>query len=153
MIEIERKFLVNKDQWPRSEDRVQMRQGYLAQQGNLVCRVRQKNDEFYLSVKAAIDNLSSYDYEYLIPKEDGETMLNKLCDQEAVFKTRHLVKQGDLVWEIDEFHDANDGLVVAEIELPSADHPFESPDWLAEEISDDKRYTNYALYCTPHSKW
>ena len=80
-------------------------------------------------------------------------MLNKLCDRASVSKTRHLIKQGDLVWEIDEFHDANDGLVVAEIELPSAEHPFETPDWLDEEISDDKRYTNYALYCKPHSKW
>ena len=62
MIEIERKFLVKENQWPRSEERIVMRQGYLAQQGNLVCRVRQKNEQFYLSVKAAIDNLSSYDY-------------------------------------------------------------------------------------------
>lgn len=153
MIEIERKFLVKDGQWPRSDKSVAMRQGYLAQQGNLVCRVRQKDAQFYLSIKAAIDNLSSYDYEYPIPRADGETMLNKLCDQEAVSKTRYLIEQGDLIWEIDEFHDSNDGLVVAEIELPSADHEFDRPDWLAEEISDDKRYTNYALYCKPHSQW
>ena len=153
MIEIERKFLVVKDKWPHSDERILMRQGYLAQQGKLVCRVRQKNEQFYLSVKAAIDNLSSYDYEYPIPREDGETMLSKLCDHASVSKTRHLIRQDDLVWEIDEFHDANDGLVVAEIELPSAEHPFVNPDWLGEEISDDKRYTNYALYCKPHSEW
>ena len=153
MIEIERKFLVKNDQWPRSEDRIVMRQGYMAQQGNLVCRVRQKDDQFYLSIKARIDDLSSYDYEYPIPEQDGQTMLDKLCDFTAVSKTRHLVLQGDLTWEIDEFHDASAGLVVAEIELPSADHPFDKPDWLGEEVSDDKRYTNYALYCKPHSKW
>ena len=153
MIEIERKFLVKKDCWPRSEDRIVMRQGYLAQQGELICRVRQKNEQFYLSIKARIDNLSSYDYEYPIPEEDGSTMLDKLCDHACVSKTRHLIRQGDLVWEIDEFHDANSGLVVAEIELPSADHPFERPDWLEEEVSDDKRYTNYALYCKPYNVW
>ena len=153
MIEIERKFLVKNDQWPRSEDRIVMRQGYMAKQGNLVCRVRQKDDQFYLSIKARIDNLSSYDYEYPIPEQDGQTMLDKLCDFSAVLKTRHLVMQGDLTWEIDEFHDANAGLVVAEIELPSAEYTFDKPDWLAEEVSDDKRYTNYALYCKPHSKW
>ena len=130
-----------------------MRQGYMAQQGDLVCRVRQKDDQFYLSIKARIDNLSSYDYEYPIPEQDGQTMLDKLCDFPAVSKTRHLVVQGDLTWEIDEFNDANAGLVVAEIELPSAKHPFDKPDWLAEEVSDDKRYTNYALYRKPHSKW
>ena len=153
MIEIERKFLVGNEQWPRSEDRIEMRQGYMAQQGNLVCRVRQKDDQFYLSIKARIDNLSSYDYEYQIPEQDGQTMLDKLCNFNAVSKTRHLVTQGDLTWEIDEFHDANAGLVVAEIELPSAEHPFDKPDWLGEEVSDDKRYTNYALYCKPYSKW
>jgi len=153
MIEIERKFLVQNTNWPRSENRIVMRQGYMAQQGKLVCRVRQKNEQFYLSVKAKIDNLSSYDYEYPIPAEDGETMLNKLCDHAAVSKTRHLIKQDDLTWEIDEFHDANEGLVVAEIELPSADHPFDMPEWLGDEVSDDKRYTNYALYCKPHSQW
>jgi len=153
MIEIERKFLVENDQWPRSEDRILMRQGYMAQQGNLVCRVRQKNDQFYLSIKARIDNLSSYDYEYPIPAQDGQTMLDKLCDHTAVSKTRYLVKQGDLTWEIDEFHDANAGLIVAEIELPSAEHPFDKPAWLGKEVSDDKRYTNYALYCKPHKSW
>ena len=153
MIEIERKFLVKKNQWPRSENFIVMRQGYLAQQGNLVCRVRQKNAQFFLSVKARIDDLSSYDYEYPVPEADGQTMLDKLCEHAPVSKTRHLVKQADLLWEIDEFHDANDGLVVAEIELPSADHAFTKPDWLAEEVSGDGRYTNYALYCTPHSQW
>jgi len=153
MIEIERKFLVHKDKWPRSDEMIVMRQGYLAQQGGLVCRVRQKNEQFYLSIKASIDKLSSYDYEYPIPAEDGTTMLNKLCDHAAVSKTRHLIKQGDLTWEIDEFHDANEGLIVAEIELPTANHLFDKPEWLADEVSDDKRYTNYALYCKPHTQW
>ena len=153
MIEIERKFLVHKDKWPTSDKRIVMRQGYLAREDKLVCRVRQKDDQFYLSIKAAIDDLSSYDYEYPIPTEDGETMLTKLCSKPPVAKTRHLVQHGDLLWEIDEFHDANAGLVVAEIELPSAEHQFDLPDWLAEEISDDKRYTNYALYGTPHNEW
>ncbi len=153
MIEIERKFLVKKDRWPRSEERIVMRQGYLAQHGGLICRVRQKNEQFFLSIKARIDNLSSYDYEYPIPEEDGNTMLDKLCDHACVSKTRHLIRQDDLMWEVDEFHEANNGLVVAEIELPAAEHPFERPDWIDEEVSDDKRYTNYALYCKPFSEW
>lgn len=130
-----------------------MKQGYLAREGDLVCRVRQKNDQFYLSIKALIDDLSSYDYEYPIPEADGETMLDRLCDLAAVSKTRHLVRQGDLIWEIDEFHGANEGLVVAEVELPSADHTFDLPPWIADEVSDDRRYTNYALYHKPFCQW
>jgi len=83
----------------------------MAREGNLVCRVRLKNDTYYLSIKARIDNMSSYDYEYTIPAEDGLTMLEKLCDKPPVVKTRHLIKRGDLMWEIDEFHGENAGLV------------------------------------------
>ena len=67
------------DAWPRSDDVVTIRQGYLADQDGLVCRVRQKNEEYYLSLKARIDSMSSYDYEYLIPGEDGRTMLDNIC--------------------------------------------------------------------------
>jgi len=153
MIEIERKFLVKNDAWPRSESTVEMSQGYMAREGNLVCRVRLKNSTYYLSIKARIDNMSSYDYEYAIPPEDGETMLEKLCDRPPVVKTRHLIEHGDLMWEIDEFSGANTGLVVAEIELPDSDASVVLPSWVGDEVTDDKRYTNYALYCKPYSLW
>jgi len=130
-----------------------MRQGYLAQQGQLVCRVRQKDDQYYLSVKARIDDQSSYDYEYPIPSEDGATMLERLCAHSPISKTRYEIEVSGLVWEVDEFHGANDGLVVAEIELPAADYPFELPDWVADEVTGDHRYTNSALYLNPWTQW
>lgn len=153
MIEIERKFLVVPDAWPGSEEKIAMRQGYLADQDGLVCRVRQKNEEFYLSLKARIDTLSSYDYEYLIPREDGVTMLDKICSARPVSKIRHIVPVNNLVWEIDVFGDLNQGLVVAEVELPSADHAFEKPAWISREITQDFRYRNSALYKNPWTQW
>ena len=153
MIEIERKFLVVPGAWPVGQNKIIMRQAYLAQQDNTVCRVRQKNDTYYLSIKARIDNASSYDYEYPIPAVDGQVMLNAICTRTAVSKTRHEVTIAGKLWEIDEFHDENDGLVVAEIELSSADEVLEQPEWLAQEITEDRRYTNAALYHKPWKTW
>ncbi len=153
MIEIERKFLVRKNTWPAPRRSIVMRQGYMAQQGNLVCRVRHKDSQYYLSIKARIDDQSSYDYEYPIPSVDGETMLGKLCSKPPIAKTRHEVACDGLVWEVDEFHDANQGLVVAEVELPRADYPLTVPEWVEHEVTGDKRYTNASLYHSPWSQW
>ena len=153
MIEIERKFLVIPDAWPRSEEKITMRQGYLSDQDGLVCRVRQKNEAFYLSLKARIDSLSSYDYEYLIPAEDGLTMLNHICTATPISKVRHIVRLEGLVWEVDVFGDLNQGLIVAEVELPSASHIFELPEWIDCEITQDLRYRNSALYKNPWTQW
>lgn len=153
MIEIERKFLVIPDRWPKGTKKIQMRQGYLADQNGLVCRVRQKDDDFYLSIKARIDSVSSYDYEYVIPAADALTMLDNICTRTAISKTRHLVEHRGLVWEIDEFHALNEGLVVAEIELPTADHPLDLPLWVGAEVTTDARYRNSSLYQDPWSAW
>ncbi len=153
MIEIERKFLVVPGAWPKGQNKIVMRQAYLAKQDNTVCRVRQKNDVYYLSIKTRIDSSSNYDYEYPIPAEDGQVMLNKICTLAAVSKTRHEVTVAGKLWEIDEFHGENEGLIVAEIELSGIDEVFEQPDWLAQEVTDDRRYTNAALYYKPWKSW
>ena len=44
-------------------------------------------------------------------------------------------------------------LVVAEIELPAEDTPFERPSWLGREITADGRYTNAYLSKHPYSDW
>lgn len=153
MIEIERKFLVVADRWPRGSRKISMRQGYLASQDGLVCRVRQKDDEYFLSLKARIDTMSSYDYEYVIPAADGQTMLDKICTRTAISKTRHEVMQDGMLWEIDEFHALNAGLVVAEVELPGADHPLSLPSWIDIEVTGDARYRNSSLYEKPWTGW
>ncbi|HET8882865.1 MAG TPA: CYTH domain protein, partial [Solimonas sp.] len=74
-----------------------------------------------------------------------------------VEKTRHDVPargaHADAVWEIDEFTGDNAGLVVAEIELASADATFERPHWLGRELTDDRRYYNHALALHPYASW
>lgn len=153
MVEIERKFLVVADAWPKGQRQIEITQGYLVRNDGMVLRVRQKAETFFLSVKARIDDRSSYDFEYPIPREDAQIMFRHMCVENLVRKTRHEVKQGGLMWEIDEFHDANQGLVVAEIELPAVDVTFERPSWLSVEVTSDKRYRNASLAKHPFAAW
>jgi len=69
-------------------------------------------------------------------------------DLVRIVKTRYEVRVGDLVWQVDAF-DRPPGLVLAEIELPSADARILIPEWvirvLAREVTDESAYTNRAL--------
>lgn len=80
-------------------------------------------------------------------------MLNSLAPGEILEKWRYTFSEGDDVWEIDEFLGANQGLVIAEIELNSEDQPFGRPDWLGEEVSRVSRYLNVELAQAPYSTW
>lgn len=153
MIEIERKFLTRLQDWPAARRRIAIRQGYLASSDRLVCRVRQKDDIHFLSVKAGIDVTSSYDFEYPVPADDGNIMLEKLCERPPLSKTRHEIELNNLVWEIDVFHGLNEGLVVAEIELPRSDMTLALPAWLGAEVTEDTRYRNSQLYWHPWQQW
>ena len=68
-------------------------------------------------------------------------------------KTRHYVKVEEHIWEIDEFHGENKGLIVAEIELEHQKIIFEKPDWIGTEVTNDIRYYNNNLAHTPYTKW
>ena len=154
-IEIERKFLVQGDVW-RSEAHksTRLRQGYLQTDARRNVRVRIKGDGAKLTVKGKIEGslVERLEFEYDIPMDDAAQML-ALCMDSPIDKTRHEVKLGGFLWEIDEFHGANDGLIVAEIELPDRDTVFERPAWLDDEVSEDARYLNSNLVARPFSTW
>jgi adenylate cyclase len=77
----------------------------------------------------------------------------KICEQGVIDKVRHLVKVEPYTFEIDEFHGENEGLTVAEIELPDENAAFDRPEWLGKEVTGDKRYYNSMLMKNPFSKW
>ncbi len=153
IIEIERKFLINKDIWTSQGEKSIIRQGYLATNDKLVCRVRQKENLFYLSVKADITGITRHDFEYEIPPFDGRILLTQHCNLPLVEKIRHKVWHKGMLWEVDVFTGSNQGLIVAEIELKAEDQNFEKPDWLGSEVSDDPRYLNANLYKHPYKGW
>ncbi len=150
--EIERKFLVAGDGW-RSRQGRRYRQAYLSTDKERTVRVRVVDESAWLTIKGLTRGVTRSEFEYPIPLADAETLLEDLCLQPVIDKTRYLVPVGQHTWEVDEFHGVNEGLVVAEIELASEDEAFEKPDWLGEEVSGDSRYFNANLITHPFSQW
>jgi adenylate cyclase len=150
-IEIERKFLVDGDDW-RHAPAVPYAQGYLNRDKQRTVRVRIAEDSAWLTVKGASSGATRAEFEYPIPVADAEQLL-ALCDGPLVRKLRRVVVHAGATWEIDEFQGANAGLVVAEIELGSEDEAFEAPPWLGAEVTHDPRYFNSNLAAAPFSTW
>jgi adenylate cyclase len=152
-LEIERKFLLAGEGWrTQIESSERLAQGYLGGTRASV-RVRIGGRCAWLNIKSRELGHSRQEYEYEIPLADAEAMLASLADGPVIEKTRHLVRQGAHLWEIDEFAGDNQGLVVAEIELGHPDEAFERPDWLGAEVTDDARYYNVNLVAHPYTRW
>ncbi|MZR62224.1 CYTH domain-containing protein [Alcanivorax sp. DP30] len=152
-LEIERKFLVRDTGITDTLPGERLTQGYLSHDKNATVRVRIAGHSAWLTIKGKTTGATRAEFEYPIPTDDAQAMLADLCGQGVIDKTRYRLPQGNLCWEIDVFHGDNDGLVVAEIELPSEDTPFEKPDWLGEDVTGDVRYYNSALSATPFKDW
>lgn len=151
-IEIERKFLVKDDSWRSLGQGVLLTQGYLAGSEHSTVRVRIAGDVAYLTVKGKVKNLTRQEFEYEIPVSDAQAIL-KLCYPRVVEKTRYKIYLQDLIWEVDEFVGANQGLVMAEVELTSPEQSVPLPEWIAQEVSDDPRYFNSYLASHPYGTW
>ncbi|MCF6174945.1 MAG: CYTH domain-containing protein [Victivallaceae bacterium] len=151
--EIERKFLVITNAWcNKTENKTPMRQGYV-RAIDCTVRVRIAETTGYLTIKGRTENFTRDEYEYEIPLQDAEEMLNNLCHGGSVEKFRYKVIVDGNEWVIDEFTGLNRGLIMAEIELNSETQSFSTPEWLGEEVSHDSRYTNGALAMKPYSTW
>lgn len=159
-IEIERKFRVAGDGWRTAAERVQpMAQGYLndlaAVEGGTQkasVRVRIEGGQAFLNLKSRQLGHTRQEFDYPVPVEDARQLL-ALCVGGLVEKRRHYVRHAGHLWEVDEFLGENAGLVVAELELDSADEAYERPDWLGAEVTDLQRYFNLALAERPYSRW
>jgi CYTH domain-containing protein len=151
-IEIERKFLVRDRSVLDGSTGVTYRQGYLSRVPERTVRVRVAGDRAFLTIKGRSDGASRAEFEYEIPTDDARLLLG-LCDGPLIEKTRHRIEHAGLTWEVDVFAGANDGLVVAEVELPSLDAPVEVADWVGDEVTSDPRYFNANLVANPYRNW
>jgi adenylate cyclase len=152
--EIERKFLVSQQALSEVEatHQVALRQGYLSSEPGRTVRVRLQNDQGYLTIKGRARGFARPEFEYPIPREDAEALL-ELCPRPLIEKWRHYVEYAGKVWEVDEFFGDNMGLVVAELELEHEDEAFERPPWVGEEVTMDPRYHNSRLAQHPYKEW
>lgn len=151
--EIERKFLVSGDGWRQDSTSTSFRQGYLSTVKERTVRVRSAGGQGWLTIKGVTVGTTRTEFEYEIPLDDANAMLDELCERPIIEKTRHIVDVDGTRWEIDEFGGVNEGLIVAEVELDSPDEAFTAPDWLGDEVTDDPRYFNANLIEHPYSQW
>jgi len=153
-IEIERKFLVRDSSWKsQSSHNVYYRQGYINDAKACSIRVRVAKDKAHLNIKSATLGIHRHEYEYEIPLDEANEMLNSFSLGAVIEKTRFFVEHTGHTWEVDVFAGDNEGLVVAEIELSAEDEAFDLPSWAGDEVSDDPRYYNVCLVKHPYKDW
>lgn len=165
-IEIERKFLIDKDLFKETASPVKtlnIVQGCLSLDPVVRIRIMEHYGSKYafITIKGKmVDNVCP-EYEYEIPIEDGEELI--LTCKKTMSKTRYYIPFAGTFIEIDEFHDDNDGLIVAELELRNLDDPLYSlsteeilellPEWITKEVSGETRYYNSQLVIRPYNTW
>jgi len=152
-VEIERKFLVRDTTFLTGVQGKSIRQGYIARAGTTLVRVRQKGEKGFLTIKAEKSGLERHEFEYEIPADEAQEMLRLLSLKPAIEKSRYEVEVAGLTWEVDLFEGANAGLVIAEVELDTADQPFTLPDWAGPEVTGDPRFFNAYLSEKPFRQW
>ncbi|HVW63487.1 MAG TPA: CYTH domain-containing protein [Nitrosospira sp.] len=153
--ETERKFRVDEEEaaaWRKAPYR-EVRQGYLSMDKDRTVRVRIAGNEAWLTIKGITRGASRAEYEYPIPIADAGEMLDHLCLRPLIDKRRYRVEHEGFLWEIDEFYEDNAGLIIAEIELESANQAFPRPPWVGAEVTHDPRYYNASLVRHPYSRW
>ncbi len=145
--EIERKFLVKSDAFKKESNLYyEIRQGFLSRDPYRTVRIRVKDKKGFITVKgiSSQDGLSRLEWEKEITYTDALDLL-KLCDGHIIHKTRYEIKNGSLLFEVDEFHGKHEGLIIAEIELQNKYDDFTKPSWLGKEVTGDKSYYNSML--------
>lgn len=155
MLEIERKFLVNSDQFKtHAFAKNHIAQGYLNSHPERTVRIRIKGESGFLTIKGKGNEsgLSRFEWETEIPLVEARHLI-QLCEKGVIDKIRYEVRSGNHVFEVDEFFGDNEGLVIAEVELKSEDETFEKPDWLGSEVTNDERYYNAFLSQHPYKTW
>ena len=146
-MEIERKFLIRKDDLPQdlaSYPCHRIEQGYLCT--SPVVRIRRQDDDYFLTYKSkGLMSREEYNlpltaeaYEHLKPKADGI----------LITKDRYVIPEKDgLTIELDVFHNDYEGLLLAEVEFPSEDaaNTYIAPTWFGRDVTFSSEYHNSTL--------
>jgi CYTH domain-containing protein len=156
-LEIERRFLVSGSGWRRHiRWQAQLQQGYLlAAADGLTVRVRSSGEQAWLTLKAVpaggAAGLARLEFEYSIPPADAEQLLALATARLAKRRYGLDLPGGD--WVVDVFEAENAPLVVAEVELASADAPLQPPAWCLRELTGRHDLSNAALARCPLANW
>ena len=151
-LEIERKFLVNSDDYKLSAKSVNIKQAYLSVDKNMAIRVRVEGIQASINIKSKKSERVNHEFEYVVPLDEAQSLI-KMSPYPIIEKTRYVVEYKGKSWEVDEFHGDNEGLTVAEIELDEENEEFDMPPWLGEEVTANSRYLNSSLAKKPFISW
>lgn len=153
-IESECKFLVIGDDWRKSTRKIKCIQAFLSISKECTTRIRITNRGSFITIKGPSKNLARQEYEYEIPESEAAEMI-KLSRYETIEKTRYLVDYQGYEWEVDEFHGANEGLIMAEVEFNEGEDPqkIPRPEWIGQEVSGDARYYNTYIAQNRYKSW
>ncbi|MCX8065220.1 MAG: CYTH domain-containing protein [Candidatus Hydrogenedentes bacterium] len=152
--EIERKFLVKSDEWRSNISQTTfIKQAYIYTGPPIALRVRITDEKCTLNLKKAILETTRDEYEYEIPRNDAEELIEKFATGFPIEKYRHIIYYKGMKWEVDEFLGKNKGLILAEVEIPDPLISLDIPSWIGNEVSNDIRYLNSYLSLHPYSTW
>ena len=152
-IEIERKFLLKNNDWEKFINRKSdIIQGYLSSNPeNWIVRIRSEDDLYKLTLKKHIKKAKNFEFEYKIPKKDGEIIISEI--KNPIVKERFYLRFKEKEWIVDRFKGKNFPLEIAEVELKTIDEEIHLPNFLSTEITGLKKFSNFELSNKPFSKW
>lgn len=152
--EIERKFLVRSfdditsDPSGTLSEGTSIIQGYLSPPGSrdsLRVRIRAGSAHATLTLKGPRSNITREETQSDIARPIGLHLMDA-AKTAVVWKTRYEYKAKDgHIWDVDQFHGPNSGLIMAEIELASESESFAVPAWCYKEVTYDTGYYNESL--------
>ncbi len=152
-LEIERRFLIKNDNWKKFITRkIFIEQGYLSKSlDDWIIRIRFTGKDYKIAFKKHIKSFTNFEFEYPIPRKDGETIMSNLSN--IIKKERFYLEVEKKSWIIDCFKEKNYPLEIAEIELCNEKEVLRLPSFISKEITGLKHYSNFNLANKPFSKW
>ena len=143
-MEIERKFLIRKDDLPQdlvSYPCHRIEQGYLCT--SPVVRIRRQDDDYFLTYKSK-GLMSREEYNLPLNKEAYEHLIKK-ADGNIITKKRYEIPDGNgYTIELDIFEGLFTGTILAEVEFPTieAANSYTAPSWFIDDVTNDPAYHN-----------
>jgi adenylate cyclase len=154
-IEIERKFLVTGEFKSFAIKNYRIVQAYLSSVPERSVRVRIVDEKAFITIKGASDEkgLIRFEWEKEIDLNDARKLIS-ICEPGIIEKQRFIIpEKNELFFEVDQFKGENNGLIIAEIELPDENYKINKPSWIGKEVTGDERFYNVFLSVNPFSKW
>ena len=152
-LEIERRFLLKNDNWKKFiTKKIFIQQGYLSNSlDDWIIRIRFTGKDFKIALKKHIESFTNFEFEYSIPRKDGETIMSNLSN--TIKKERFFLEVEKKSWIVDCFKENNYPLEIAEIELSNEEEDLILPSFISKEITGLTHYSNFNLANNPFSGW